>query len=327
MRAIVVHQFGGPEVLSLEEQPDPAAGPGQVLIDNKAAGVNPVDAYIRAGQYARLPSLPYIPGWDGAGVVAAVGTGVTDFSPGDRVYFSGTTTGRSAGAYSTRVVCFAHQVHSLPDRLSFAQGAAIGVPYATAHRALFGRAQAKAGETVMIHGASGSVGLAAVQLAVAHGCVVIGTAGSDAGLALIKSQGAKHAVKHGTADTVKEIQALTDGRGLNVIIEMLANVNLDTDLGLLAVSGRVVVVGNRGRVEIDARQTMAKESAILGMTLWHLSDQQLSELQAQMAAGFSGGTLTPVVGSELPLAEAAAAHIKVYGGGTTGKIVLTTTAS
>jgi NADPH2:quinone reductase len=324
MRAIVVHQFGGPEVLSLEEQPDPAAGPGQVLIDNKAAGVNPVDAYIRAGQYARLPSLPYIPGWDGAGVVSAVGTGVTDFSPGDRVYFSGTSAGRSAGAYATRLVCFAHQVHPLPDRLSFAQGAAIGVPYATAHRALFGRAQAKPGETVMIHGASGSVGLAAVQLAVANGCVVIGTAGSDAGLELIKSQGAKHAVRHGTPETVKEIQAFTGGRGVDVIIEMLANVNLDTDLSLLAVSGRVVVVGNRGRVEIDARQTMAKESAILGMTLWHLSDQQLSELQAQMAAGFSGGTLTPVVGSELPLADAAAAHIKVYGGGTTGKIVLTT---
>ena len=181
MRAIVVHQFGGPEGRP-EESPDPAAGPGQVLIDNKAAGVNPVDAYIRAGQYARLPSLPYIPGWDGAGVVAAVGAGVTDFAPGDRVYFSGMTAGRSAGAYATRVVSFAHQVHSLPDRLSFAQGAAIGVPYATAHRgALFRRAQAKPGETVMIHGASGSVGLAAVQLAVAHGCVVIGTAGAMRG--------------------------------------------------------------------------------------------------------------------------------------------------
>ena len=100
---------------------------------------------------------------------------------------------------------------------------------------------------------------------------------------------------------MKEIQALTEGRGVNVIVEMLANVNLDTDLGLLAVSGRVVVVGNRGRVEIDARQTMAKESAILGMSLWHLSDQQLSELQDQMAAGFASGALTPVVGSELPM--------------------------
>ena len=243
---------------------------------------------------------------------------------GDRVYFSGTVAGRSAGAYATRVVCFAHQVHALPERLSFAQGAAIGVPYATAHRALFGRALAKPGELVLIHGASGSVGLAAVQLAVGHGCVVIGTAGSEAGLALIRAQGAKHAVRHGTPDTVKEIQALTNGRGVDVIIEMLANVNLDTDLGLLAVSGRVVVVGNRGRVEIDARQTMAKESAILGMTLWHLSDEQLSGLQDQMAAGLASGTLTPVVGSELPMADAAAAHAKVFGGGTTGKIVLLT---
>jgi NADPH2:quinone reductase len=324
MKAIVVHQFGGPEVLSLQELPDPVAGPGQVLIESKAAGVNPVDAYIRAGQYARLPALPYIPGWDGAGVVRAVGAGVTDFQAGDRVYFSGTTAGRSAGAYATLVTCAAHQVHALPERLSFAQGAAIGVPYATAHRALFGRAQARAGDLVMIHGASGSVGLAALQLARAHGCTVIGTAGSDAGLALIKSQGANHAVRHGTPDTVKEIQATAGGRGVDVIIEMLANVNLDTDLGLLAVSGRVVVVGNRGRVEIDARQTMAKESAILGMTLWYLSDQQLSELQDQMRAGFASGALTPVVGSELTMKDAAAAHEKVFGGGTTGKIVLTT---
>lgn len=322
MHAIVVNRFGGPEVLELQELPDPVAGPGEVLIENRAAGVNPVDAYIRAGQYARLPTLPYIPGWDGAGVVRAVGAGVTDFSPGDRVYFSGTTAGRSAGAYATLVVCAAHQVHSLPERLSFAQGAAIGVPYATAHRALFGRAQARAGETVMIHGASGSVGLAALQLARAHGCTVIGTAGSDAGLALIKAQGANHAVRHGTPDTVKEIQAIGAGRGVDVIIEMLANVNLDTDLGLLAVSGRVVVVGNRGRVEIDARQTMAKETAILGMSLWHLSDEQLSNLQDQMAAGFAGGTLTPVIGSELPISDAAKAHAQVFGSGTTGKIVL-----
>jgi len=325
MRAIVVHQFGGPEVLSLEDLPDPSPGAGQVLIDNRAAGVNPVDAYIRAGQYVRLPSLPYTPGWDGAGLVAAVGAGVTRFHPGDRVYFSGTAAGRSTGAYASRVICAEHQVHPLPARLSFAQGAAIGVPYATAHRALFGRAAVKAGEIVLVHGASGAVGLAAVQLARAHGCTVIGTAGSDAGLALITAQGVKHAVRHGTPDTVREIQAITGGRGVDAIIEMLANVNLDTDLGLLTVAGRVVVVGNRGRVEIDARQTMAKESAILGMSLWYLTDEQLSDLQVQMAGRFADGTLTPVVGSELPLAEAASAHAKVFGGGTTGKIVLTAT--
>lgn len=324
MRAIVVRQFGGPDVLGVEELPDPVAGPGQVLIDNRAAGVNPVDAYIRAGQYARLPALPYIPGWDGAGLVAAVGPGVTRFAPGDRVYFSGTTAGRSAGAYASRVVCAGHQVHALPQRLTFAQGAAIGVPYATAYRALFGRAQARPGETVLVHGASGAVGLAAVQLARAQCCTVIGTAGSEAGLAIVAANGARHTIRHGTGETAKEIAALTGGRGVDVIIEMLANVNLDTDLGLLAVSGRVVVVGNRGRVEIDARQTMAKETSILGMSLWHLSDEELSGLQDRIAPGLADGTLTPVVGTELPLSDAAAAHAKVYGGGTAGKIVLTT---
>jgi NADPH2:quinone reductase len=129
-------------------------------------------------------------------------------------------------------------------------------------------------------------------------------------------------VRHGTPDSAKEVLALTDGKGVDAIIEMLANVNLDTDLGLLAVGGRVVVVGNRGRVEIDARQTMARESAILGMTLWYLSDEQLSSLQDLMARGFAEGTLNPVVGSEVPMAEAGAAHAKVFGGATTGKIVL-----
>jgi NADPH2:quinone reductase len=322
MRAIRIHRFGGPEVLVLEEVSDPVAGPGQVLIRNHAAGVNPVDTYIRNGAYVRLPALPYTPGWDGAGVVEAVGTGVTRFAPGDRVYFSGTTMGRGVGAYAEKVCCQEVTVHPLPARLSCAQGAAIGVPYATAHRALFHRAQIRRGETVLVHGASGGVGQATVQLARAHGCTVIGTAGTEEGLALVRSQGAHHAVRHGTPEAAETIRALTEGRGVNVIVEMLANVNLDLDLGLLAMFGRVVVVGSRGRIEIDPRQTMAKDSAILGLSLWAASDHDLLDLHQLMGPQFADGVLAPVVGKRFPLAEAAAAQVAVLQPGAAGKVVL-----
>jgi NADPH2:quinone reductase len=322
MLAIRAHRFGGPEVLVLDEVPDPVAGPGQVLIRNHAAGVNPVDTYIRNGAYARLPELPFVPGWDGAGVVEAVGAGVHRFSPGDRVYFSGTSAGRGWGAYAEKVCCAEVNVHPLPEPLSFAQGAAIGVPYATAHRALFHRAHIHPGETVLVHGASGGVGQATVQLARAHGCTVIGTAGSEDGLALVREQGAHHAVRHGTPTAMDEIRALTGGRGVDVIVEMLANVNLDRDLGLLATFGRVVVVGNRGRIEIDPRQTMGKDSSILGMSLWNASDEELLQLHQEMGPQFAEGLLVPVVGKRFPLADAAAAHLAVLEAGAKGKVVL-----
>ncbi|HET9516001.1 MAG TPA: NADPH:quinone reductase [Gemmatimonadales bacterium] len=322
MRAIVVHRFGGPEVLSLEEAPDPVAGPGQVVIRNHAAGVNPVDAYTRSGTYARLPPLPYTPGWDGAGVVERVGSEVKRLAPGTRVYFSGTVGGRGVGGYAERVCCNENQVHLLADRLTFAQGAAIGVPYATAHRALFQRGATRPGETVLVHGASGAVGLAAVQLARAHGCLVIGTAGSEEGLELVQRQGASHAVRHGTDQTATQVLAATKGRGVDVIVEMLANANLDRDLSLLAVGGRVLIVGNRGRVEIDPRQTMAKESAVLGVMLWHATDDELAQVHQELAGGFADGSLTPVVWQELPLDQAARAQELVFEGGAKGKVVL-----
>jgi len=322
MRAIRVHQFGGPEALSLDELPDPVAGLGQVVIRNHAAGVNPVDAYVRAGTYARLPAVPFIPGWDGAGIVQSVGADVHRIRVGERVYFSGTTAGRGLGAYADMVCCHEVQACPLPEGLSFAQGAAIGVPYATAHRALFHRAQTRPGETVLVHGASGGVGVAAVQLAAAHGCVVIATAGSQSGLELVRAQGAQYVVRHGTASSAEEILSITGGRGVDVIVEMLANVNLDRDLGLLALNGRVAIVGNRGRIDIDPRQIMGKESAVLGVLLWNSSDAELLELHQLMGPQFAEGVLQPVVGPQFPLAEAGKAHTAVFEPGARGKIVL-----
>jgi NADPH2:quinone reductase len=161
-----------------------------------------------------------------------------------------------------------------------------------------------------------------VQLARAHGCTVIGTAGSDAGLVLVQAQGAQHVVRHGTPDAAAQIMALTGGRGADVIVEMLANLNLDTDLGLLALRGRVVVVGNRGRIEIDPRQTMGKDSSILGMSLWTMSDEEISAMHRAMAPQFASGALRPAVGARFRLAEAAKAHEAVFAPGAQGKVVL-----
>ena len=322
MKAIVARAFGGPEVLALEEVPDPVAGRGQVRVRVHAVGVNPYDTYMRAGGYAIKPDLPYTPGADAAGVIDQVGADVAGWSTGDRVYVSGTAAGRAHGAYAQMAVCAPEQVHRLPDRISFSQGAGLFVPYVTAWRALFGRANTRAGDCVLIHGASGGVGSAATQFAVSIGATVIGTAGTDEGLAVVRAQGATHAVNHRSRGYLDEVTALTGGKGPDVILEMLANVNLDHDLTVVAPGGRIVVIGNRGRVEIDARKIMTKDISVFGLALWGIPADEVRRAHEAIIAGLDRGTLTPVVGTELPLAEAAEAHRRVMDPGAKGKIVL-----
>ena len=323
MKAIRVHEFGGPAVLKLEETPDPKAGTGEIVVRMRAAGVNPVDVYLHSGTYARKPPLPYTPGQDGAGDVESVGAGVTGFKPGDRVYIAGPgNTIAGAGTYAERALCIPSQLHRLPARTTYAQGAALGVPYATAYRALFHRADVKPGETLLVHGATGGVGIGCVELAHARGITVIGSGGTDAGLAIVRAHGADVVVNHRMPNYTDEIMAATGGRGVNVIAEAAAHVNLDRDLGLLAKHGRVVVIGNRGRVEIDARQAMGRDASILGMTLFNISDPDMASINAYMVAGLANGTLRPVVGREFPLADAAKAQEAVMASGAHGKIVL-----
>ncbi len=318
MKAIRVHAFGGPEVMALEEVPDLRPGAGEVVVRVKAVGVNPVETYIRSGQYAAKPNLPYTPGSDAAGLVEAVGSGVKSVSAGDRVYVAGSLS----GAYAEMALCKESQVHPLPASLTFQQGAAVGVPYGTAYRALFQRARAASGETALVHGASGGVGVAAVQLARAAGLKVIGTAGTERGLKLVKENGAHHALDHRTPNYREEIASLTGGRGVDVIIEMLANVNLGRDLAMLAKHGRVVVVGSRGAVEINPRDAMTRDAVILAMTMMNASEADLATIHAAIVAGLENGTLRPVVGREMPLAEAPKAHQAVMEPGAHGKIVL-----
>ena len=319
MKAIRVHEFGGPQVMRIEDVPEPQAGSHQVVVAIKAAGVNPIDTYIRSGTYARKkPTLPYTPGFDGAGIVESTGPDVRRVKAGDRVYINGSTT----GAYAEKALCAEENAYHLSANLSISQGAGIWVPYATAHHALFDVAKARPAETLMVHGASGGVGTAAVQIGRALGMRVIGTAGSEKGQRLVRDQGAHVALNHNSADLAEQIAQATYGRGPDIILEMLANVNLAKDLGMIAHRGRIVVIGNRGTIEINPRDAMSKDASILGMLLLNITPEETVRIAAGLAAGFDSKTLQPVVGKELPLDQAPRAHEDVLAPGSHGKIVL-----
>ena len=318
MKAIRVHEFGGPEVLKLEEVPTPKPAAGQILVRIHAAGVNPYETYMRAGTYPLKPPLPYTPGSDGAGIVEAVGEGVKKVKPKDRVY-----TGRTiSGSYAEYALALEEQVHPLPEKIDFKQGAGIWVPYGTAYHALYHCAKAHACETVLVHGASGGVGIAALQIARAMGLKVFGTAGTPKGLELAKREGAHQAFDHRKAGYQNEILQATDNRGVDVVLEMLANVNLSHDTKLLANNGRVIVIGSRGEVTINPRELMGRRASIRGFTLWGITPTEEADIHAGIFAGLENGTLRPVIGKELPLAEASRAHKEILEPGSAGKIVL-----
>ncbi|MFI5175815.1 MAG: NADPH:quinone reductase [Terriglobia bacterium] len=318
MKAILVHEFGGPEVLKFEEVPTPRPAAGQVLVRIHAAGVNPYDTYMRNGTYAVKPPLPYTPGSDGAGVVEAVGEGVSKVKPGDRVYTAKTVT----GAYAEYALTLESQVHRLPAGITYNQGAGVWVPYGTAYHALYQCARARAGETLLVHGASGGVGIAAVQIGRAMGLIVLGTAGTDKGLELVRREGAHYVFNHTQSGYLEQIMKATGGSGADLILEMLANVNLGQDLKLLATHGRVVVIGSRGDVTVSPRDLMMRRGSIHAFTLWGVTEAEENEIHAGVMAGLEKGTLRPVVGKELPLAEAPRAHKEVMEPGAFGKIVL-----
>jgi NADPH2:quinone reductase len=318
MKAILVREFSGPEVLKLEEVPTPKPAAGQVLVRIYGVGVNPYDTYMRAGTYAVKPPLPYTPGSDAAGVIEAVGDGVKRVKPGDRVYTAKTVT----GAYAQYALALEEQVHTLPEKISFSQGAGVWVPYGTAYHALYHSAGARASETVLVHGASGGVGIAAVQMARAIGLTVFGTAGTQKGIDLVKREGAHRVFDHSKVGYSEEIMKATGGHGVNIVLEMLANVNLATDLKLLATNGRVIIIGNRGEITINPRDLMLRRASARGFTIWALTSAEEAEIHAGLIGGLENGTLRPVVGKELPLAEAARAHKEILEPGAAGKIVL-----
>lgn len=318
MKAIRVQQFGEPEVLQVADVPDLTPAAGQVLVRIAAAGINPVETYIRSGKYAKLPPLPYTPGTDGAGTIAALGEGVTGWKVGDRVYLAGSLT----GTYAEQTLCEPVHLHPLPDAVTFAQGAALGVPYTTAHVALFHRGHLRSGEIILIHGATGGVGLAAVQLAQAAGARVLATGGSNEGRSLLLDEGAYAVFDHHSDDYPQQVLDATDGRGVDFILEMLANVNLGKDLPMLANNGRVVVVGSRGPVEINPRDLMARNADVRGIMVFGTPAPVLSETHLAVVSGLKEGKLRPIIAREFSLSEAPKAHKAVMSSGAGGKIVL-----
>lgn len=318
MKAIVIVEFGGPEVLGLAEVETPSPADGQVLVRVRAAGVNPVDTYIRSGIHAVKPKLPYIPGKDGAGVVEAVGTGVRRFAPGDRVYVADTLT----GSYAEYALCREDQLGRLPENVSFEAGAGVFTPYATSYRALFQKAGAKIGETILVHGASGGVGIAAVQWAKSAGMRVIGTASTDEGRELAAANGADAVFDHSDPGHYAVIMDATAGKGCDVVLEMLANANLENDFAALAKFGRLVVIGSRGSLEFTPRLAMTKEATILGMSLFNAAPHEMAEIHRAIENGLESGVVAPVISKTFALGDAAAAHREVIEGKSLGKIVL-----
>ena len=215
---------------------------------------------------------------------------------GDRVFVAALLAKRNTGTYAQKVVCDADSVHKLPDFISFEEGASFGIPAMAAYRALFHRAHIKAGEIVMIHGAEGGVGSLAVQMAKAVGAIVIGTGTTPEGLDIVRSFGADYAI--------------------------LANVNLQTDLKVIAKYGRIVVVGNRGTIEINPRLAMANESTILGMALWNAPANEYRESLFALRAFMQSGAVRAKVGKQLLLKDAAQAHNEIINGLAKGKMIL-----
>ena len=321
MKAIRVHKFGGPEVLQYETNvPIPKTAPGTVLVRVHAVGVNPVETYIRAGAYARKPKLPFTPGNDCAGVVEEVGSGISQFKKGDRVYVGGTLS----GAYAEYALVEANKTQLLPDAISFEQGTALGVPYQTAYRALVTRGKVRSGEYVLVHGASGGVGTAAVQIARAYGMHTLGTAGSEEGSKMVRRAGAHECFNHRQEGYLDAIRAATEKRGgVDVIVENSAHINLGNDLTLLRKNGRVAVVGNRGPVEVNAREAMTREAIITGVMLFHATEEERLEADAAIQAGIETGWLRPLVGRRFSLEEASKAHEDIIAKTALGKMVLT----
>jgi NADPH2:quinone reductase len=319
MKAIRIHAFGEPDVMQFEDIPDPVVGDGQVIVKVHAAGVNPLDTYLRAG--AKIgdyrPKPPYTPGNDAAGVVVAIGTGVSRVKVGDRVYAQPLT-----GSYAELALCHEAQVYPLPSHVSFAQGSAVNISCRTAYYSLFTLGNATAGESVLIHGASGSVGSAAVQLAIAAGLTVIGTASSDAGLQLIKDLGAHHVFNHRHPAYLNQIQVVTGDHGINLILEMAANVNLTKDLSLMAPAGRIIVIGGQGDVSIDPAQIIGLGISLIGVRLSLLDETTNAAIHQALYTSLEQGSLAPVVSQEIPLADAPRAHREIEQAGTIGRICL-----
>lgn len=316
MKAMQIKHYGPANDLKLKEVDTPKINAKQILVEVGASGVNPVDTYIRSGTNNYTASFPHTPGSDGAGTIVDMGDEVSGFTLGQRVYFSRNLTG-SAAQYA---VCMPTHTFPLADALSFEEGACLGVPYTTAHRALFGRAKAQTGYKVLVHGATGAVGTACVQLALLNGMEVVASAGSLAGAALLHQMGVTHVIRHDEDNYLEPYQNLE--HGFDVIIEMLANNNLSEDLKALALGGCVAIVGNRGTVEINPRDLMSRDASVVGVALANVNPEALALIASSLLPHFESGSLKPIIRKTFALKDLGQAHDEVLQQGALGNLVV-----
>jgi len=323
MRAVLCTELGGPEKLAVADVPPPPLADGAVRLEVHAAGVNFADILLIAGQYQDRPPLPFIPGMEVAGVVRAVGAGVSRLKPGDRVLAA---VGR--GGHAEEVVAEAAIVHRIPDAMDFATAAGFPVAYSTSHGAFDWRARLKPGERVLVLGASGGVGLTAVEVAKAMGANVIAAAGGAEKLAVAQRAGADHLIDYTREDLRERVKAITGGRGVDVVYDPVGGDAFDQSLRSVAWEGRLIVIGFAGgRVsQIPANLVLVKNIDIIGF-FWGSYRLHKPELMAQsyeqLFRWFAEGKLKPHISHRLPLAEAAAALALIKTRKSTGKVVLT----
>lgn len=311
-------RFGDASVIVIDEVDLPAPGPEEVLVEVRAAAVTPLDTYLRSGLAVGgyTPKPPYTPGSALAGLVVAAGSGVSGLALGQRVFAHA-----ASGACAERALCPARRTYPLPGHIDFADGALVAVPYRTAYFSLIDLARAAGGETVLVHGAGGSVGAATVQLARSHGLHVIATC-SAGNAERARADGAHATVDHRAADWPAAVRAAAAGRAIDIIIEVAAKANLSTDLDLAAARGRIVIVGGQGATSIDPLPVISKGLSLFGVSLPNIPPQRDQQIMAAIVAGLENGTLRPRVSSTFPLHDIIAAHQAVESGRGSGGVAL-----
>lgn len=322
MRAVRIDQFGGREVLKTVSIDEPTPNANEVKIKLYTTGLNPNESYTITGVYAAfVPGLPYVPGFDGAGIIEEVGPEVKNVKIGDRVFIAGYKAKRNTGTYAEKVVVDTEHVYHLPDNLSMDEGAALGIPMFTAYRALFQRADIKLGEHVLIHGASGAVGSLAIQMAKATGAIVIGTSSTREGRKQIIEMGADFAFEHISEDNKHKLLRATERNGPDVIIEMLANENLEIDMQVIADNGRIVIVGSRGSIEITPRHLMGNEALVTAVNVGRMTPEDKEEALHGIMNFIEEDAIKPLIGKKFSLDEPAKAHKEMMEGSGNGRTV------
>jgi NADPH2:quinone reductase len=323
MRAVVCRELSGLDGLAIDELPTPEPGPGEVRIRVRAAGLNFADSLILKGQYQKRPELPFVPGMEIAGQIESHGPGVAGFAPGDRVMAT-----LDWGGFAEEAIAPTGQVVRLPDSIDYVTAAGFAVAYGTAHGALTWAARLRPGETLVVHGAAGGVGLATVECGKILGARVIATARGRERLALAEAHGADALIDTGAEDVRARLKALTDGRGADVVFDPVGGELFDASLRAIAWEGRILVIGfASGKVpQIPANLLLVKNASAIGFYWGSYREHDPARVHAgfeELLSWHAQGRLRPHVSEILPLAEAKAALAMLIDRKSTGKVVLT----